>query len=245
MPTVLKLVRTKEGSPRDSIRLAGKTAHKITSINTPVPNVAAKSKPEGLLAQPVAHAVSLGQQITLQTPSQPSIPPTTGVLVNPNPLFGAPQPCLIVPQAIAPQQSVLIQNVKPMIQPALPYVSADRYEVNPYLGNYTEKREKKNAKSTMQTDTVEYFDCYRTYVDMPGLTERDIKIEIDGNTIVITGKRKLNYPHNIGILYNERFSGPFRIVIPFVPEKVDSTHINAYMENGVLVVTLKKLHYQH
>ena len=159
MPTVLKLVRTKEGSPRDSIRLAGKTAHKITSINTPVPNVAAKSKPEGLLAQPVAHAVSLGQQITLQTPSQPSIPPTTGVLVNPNPLFGTPQPCLIVPQAIAPQQSVLIQNVKPMIQPALPYVSAERYEVNPYLGNYTEKREKKNAKSTMQTDTVEVFGC--------------------------------------------------------------------------------------
>lgn len=74
--------------------------------------------------------------------------------------------------------------------------------------------------------------------ELPGMTEKQIDLKLEGNTLTIKGERKMenedkksNY-HRVESFYGS-FTRSFRL-----PDTVDSEKINAEYKNGVLTVTI-------
>ncbi|HTY64491.1 MAG TPA: Hsp20/alpha crystallin family protein [Acidobacteriota bacterium] len=74
--------------------------------------------------------------------------------------------------------------------------------------------------------------------ELPGMTEKQIELKIEGDTLVLKGERKMdsedkreNY-HRVESFYGS-FTRTFRL-----PETVDADKISADYKNGVLTVTL-------
>ena len=76
--------------------------------------------------------------------------------------------------------------------------------------------------------------------ELPGISEEDVDIRLENNILTISGERKLENEqkqdnfHRIERSYG-RFTRSFTL-----PSSVDTEHINAQFENGVLKVTMAK-----
>ncbi len=76
--------------------------------------------------------------------------------------------------------------------------------------------------------------------ELPGMTEKDIELKIEGDTLTLKGERKMdaedkksNY-HRVESFYGS-FMRSFRL-----PDTVDYDKISAEYKNGVLTITLPK-----
>jgi HSP20 family protein len=74
--------------------------------------------------------------------------------------------------------------------------------------------------------------------ELPGITEKQIELKLEGNTLTLKGERKMenedsksNY-HRVESFYGS-FTRSFRL-----PDTVDSGKINAEYKNGVLTITM-------
>jgi HSP20 family protein len=74
--------------------------------------------------------------------------------------------------------------------------------------------------------------------ELPGMTEKQIELKLEGNTLTLKGERKMdtedkksNY-HRVESFYGT-FTRSFRL-----PDSVDAEKINAEYKNGVLTVTI-------
>jgi HSP20 family molecular chaperone IbpA len=80
-------------------------------------------------------------------------------------------------------------------------------------------------------------DEYIVSVDVPGLTKDDIKVEIDGNVMKISGERKPKEKvEGREYLASERTYRRFERSFA-LPEDVDTNKHDAKVENGVLTLT--------
>jgi HSP20 family protein len=91
-----------------------------------------------------------------------------------------------------------------------------------------------------KVDVIENDAAFELHVAAPGLNKEDFKIEINENSLTISGERKIsnekkdkNY-HSIETQYGS-FSRSFSL-----PENVDGAKINAKYNNGILELTLPK-----
>jgi HSP20 family protein len=74
--------------------------------------------------------------------------------------------------------------------------------------------------------------------DLPGLTEKDVKVEVNNDFLVIRGERKLEQEADErGIHRTERRYGEFYRAIA-LPEGADAEQVRAEFQNGVLRVTI-------
>lgn len=91
-----------------------------------------------------------------------------------------------------------------------------------------------------QLDVTEEDDRIILEVDLPGVRREDIKIEVSGHNLIITGSRKI-VRRTVGQRFShcERVSGSFRRVIP-LPRRIDEAGIGASLEEGILRVELPK-----
>jgi len=81
---------------------------------------------------------------------------------------------------------------------------------------------------------------YRVSAELPGLSEKDIKVELTGNTLMITGEKKEEREEKRGTtVYTERSYGAFARAVP-LPGAVDRNKVKAQFKHGVLTVTLPK-----
>ncbi|KAL6612998.1 HSP20-like chaperone [Neocallimastix californiae] len=93
---------------------------------------------------------------------------------------------------------------------------------------------------------------FYVYADVPGLTLKDLKVEIKEKMLVISGERKCPFkqsqpePPKEGqepelklFPIIERYFGPFERKVP-VPENVDINSHKSVVENGILVITFNK-----
>ncbi|HEY1939001.1 MAG TPA: Hsp20/alpha crystallin family protein [Candidatus Angelobacter sp.] len=77
--------------------------------------------------------------------------------------------------------------------------------------------------------------------ELPGIDEKDLDIRLENNVLTISGERKLENEeqkenfHRIERSYG-RFTRSFTL-----PSTVDTEHVNAEFQNGVLKVTIAKL----
>jgi HSP20 family protein len=98
-------------------------------------------------------------------------------------------------------------------------------------------------------------DKFTLSAELPGLTEKDVDVQIERNTLTIKGEKKEEKSGREGSRYfNERSFGCFERAIE-LPNAIDKDKIAAKFEHGVLTVSLpkspeakreiKKIHIKH
>lgn len=89
-------------------------------------------------------------------------------------------------------------------------------------------------------DLVEADDHYVLRADLPGLSEGDVKIEVEDNVLTVSGERKAEHEQR-GEGYHrlERAYGSFARSLT-LPEGVDPETVQASFERGVLEVRIPK-----
>jgi HSP20 family protein len=90
-------------------------------------------------------------------------------------------------------------------------------------------------------DINETKEHYLVSFDMPGLKKEDIKIEVQGNTLSISGERQreLKESNSEAAIRHERAYGKFERTFE-LPNSINAEKIEAHYENGVLNVALPK-----
>jgi len=86
-------------------------------------------------------------------------------------------------------------------------------------------------------DVAESADGYTIDLDLPGLTEKDVSVTLEGKHLTIKGERKV--AEGVQYTRRERGFGAFERVF-HLPDDVDSARIEAKARNGVLSLTLPK-----
>jgi HSP20 family protein len=89
-------------------------------------------------------------------------------------------------------------------------------------------------------DLVEENGHYVLHADLPGVSEDDVKVELEDNVLTVSGKRDARREDKRdGYRRVERASGTFARSLT-LPEGVDPDRIEAHFENGVLDVRIPK-----
>ena len=81
---------------------------------------------------------------------------------------------------------------------------------------------------------------YEVSIDLPGLSEEDIQIELNGNTLVVKGQKEEKNESKDKQYYRvERSVGSFQRTLS-LPEDADRNEISANMKNGLLVIQIPR-----
>ncbi len=90
-------------------------------------------------------------------------------------------------------------------------------------------------------DITETKDHYLVSFDIPGVKKENIKIEVQGNTLVISGERKreMNESKTEAAIRHERIYGKFERTFELA-NSIDADKIEAQYDNGVLNVAVPK-----
>ena len=90
------------------------------------------------------------------------------------------------------------------------------------------------------TDLIESDSHFILRADLPGLSEDDVNVELDGNVLTVSGERRSSTEDRKGGYYRvERSYGSFSRSVR-LPEGVDADAITATFDKGVLEVTVPK-----
>jgi HSP20 family protein len=89
-------------------------------------------------------------------------------------------------------------------------------------------------------DLVESGETYILRADLPGLSEDDVKIELEGNVLTVSGDRKGEHEdHEQGYYRVERAFGAFSRSLT-LPDGVNPDAVKAHFDRGVLEVQIPK-----
>ena len=89
-------------------------------------------------------------------------------------------------------------------------------------------------------DVVETEDTFVLRADLPGMSEQDVKIELEDNILTVSGERKSEHEQsNQGYYRVERAVGQFARTLT-LPEGVDPESVTANFDKGVLEVRIPK-----
>jgi HSP20 family protein len=94
---------------------------------------------------------------------------------------------------------------------------------------------------TPQLDLKETADKLVLSAELPGLTDKDVSVEIDNDILTISGEKRSEHKEeeDKGRYVSERTFGSFERSIRLAPD-IDREKIDAVVKNGVLTVTLPK-----
>ncbi len=96
------------------------------------------------------------------------------------------------------------------------------------------------SRWTPAMDLVEEGDHFMLCADLPGMTEDDVKIEVERDVLVLSGERRHEHKEEGEGFYRlERASGAFRRTL-HLPEGVQADGIQASFDKGVLEVRIPK-----
>ncbi len=101
---------------------------------------------------------------------------------------------------------------------------------SPFLGDYRAKLDVSGNKKE-----------YEVSIDLPGLSEDDIQIELNGHTLIIRGQKEETNETNEKQYYRvERTAGSFQRTLS-LPDDANRDAITANMKNGVLAIKIPRL----
>jgi HSP20 family protein len=96
------------------------------------------------------------------------------------------------------------------------------------------------AMVRVNVDVEETDQAYRVSAELPGLSEKDVELNLRDNTLTISGEKRFEREEEQGgRRYAERSYGRFERTIPF-PVEIDPERVDAVFRSGVLTVTLPK-----
>ena len=99
--------------------------------------------------------------------------------------------------------------------------------------------------SLFKSDILDEGDHYELEADLPGFNTEDIKLELQGDNLVISAERHSNAEEKNKdgkVVRMERSSGSYQRA--FNVSQIDTANIHASSDNGVLKLTLPKLQSQ-
>jgi HSP20 family protein len=107
-----------------------------------------------------------------------------------------------------------------------------------FQGRGLERLEKDLERSDFSpsVDVEENEEMFLVSADIPGVKKEDLKIDLNGNMLRVSGDRKREIKEEG---YYERSSGRFSRSFT-LPENVDASKIEAHFEDGVLRIVLPK-----
>lgn len=82
-------------------------------------------------------------------------------------------------------------------------------------------------------------DAFVLTVDLPGMTEKDVEVTLDGDVLTVRGERKVEPPEGYRAHRRERVSRRFARCVS-LPSRVDPEKVVATVQRGVLTVTLPR-----
>src|SRR5512139_269918 len=104
----------------------------------------------------------------------------------------------------------------------------------PFAGSFPDARESWNPA----VDILEKDGDLILRAELPGMTEKQIELKLEGNTLTLKGERKMENEDKRGSYHRvESFYGSFTRSFR-LPDTVDAEKINAEYKNGVLTVTI-------
>ena len=115
--------------------------------------------------------------------------------------------------------------------------SFSRFHVSPRFGSLFEGR-----AFSPSIDVEETADAYLVRVDVPGVSQGTIDVEVQDNVLHIRGEtnRETERSESKGqVVRKERFEGRFERSIP-LPSEVDAAEVTSEYENGILTIKLPK-----
>jgi len=99
------------------------------------------------------------------------------------------------------------------------------------------------ALGTRMQPTVMPMDAYRendhfvVHFDLPGVDTSSIDLTVEENALTVSAQRQWQAEDNQQVLVSERLQGNFRRQL-FLGEGLDTDHVEAAYDNGVLTVTI-------
>jgi HSP20 family protein len=84
-------------------------------------------------------------------------------------------------------------------------------------------------------------DAYQLTAELPGVTADEIRISLEGSTVILEGERKIDYENGkeTSLHRRERQAGAFRRAFE-LPGVVEAEKVEAIHRNGVLMLRLPK-----
>ncbi len=98
-----------------------------------------------------------------------------------------------------------------------------------------------NLSISPSMDIVETKQCFRIEVEMPGIDEKNIKVSIDDNNLTISGEKIQSKTETRHYIDREIRYGCYERSIT-LPKSADWEHVSATFDNGILCVTIPKIH---
>jgi len=88
-------------------------------------------------------------------------------------------------------------------------------------------------------DIVEGKERYEIHLELPGVAPEQVNVELEENTLKVSGEKVRAQNENETYRYKERASGSFSRTFR-LPEDTDQNNIQARFEHGVLKLTIQK-----
>lgn len=120
-------------------------------------------------------------------------------------------------------------------------VDIDRL-INSFFGSPAPESEGSRGGRYPLVDVLETNDAYVFEAALPGYMQKDIEVNIDGNTLTIESKKdsvKEKTEKNGNYIFRERHAEAFSRAFK-LPDNADSTSVSADFTNGLLSLTIKK-----
>lgn len=96
------------------------------------------------------------------------------------------------------------------------------------------------AWGLVASDVVEGPDKVSVRIEVPGLSRDQIKVEVQGNALIVSGEKRSEATRREGsAIITERAFGQFSRVLP-LPVDVDAENASAEYKDGVLAIDLPK-----
>lgn len=89
-------------------------------------------------------------------------------------------------------------------------------------------------------DVDEHDDAYLLSVDLPGVRKEDVKIDLNGNVLTVSGERKTEQERKTGQSRRYELSRGKFLRSFTLPATVDAANVEASMEDGVLRIAIPK-----
>jgi len=98
-------------------------------------------------------------------------------------------------------------------------------------------------EATIRIDLADDDDFYYIYIDVPGKKNNDIKMKFKGDRLslrIVEESEEENPISNKSCIIQERIHDEVERIISF-DEPIDKNKVDARLDNGLLIVTIKKI----
>lgn len=111
--------------------------------------------------------------------------------------------------------------------------------MNSVFDHLSDEEESSSVTWSPRVNVVDFKDKIEVTAELPGMVQSDIKIELQNNTLVISGQKDRIENKDSYTYLDERVFGKFYRSFQLSPQ-VDPENINATFKDGVLTVFLTK-----